>query len=606
MASKSIVSIAVGICIVCILGIVVSLHIYRENRAADAVLDRADSLLTAGEADAAMSLLDSIRAEAMGYRRSRHYRYRLLEADAMNKTYRPFTTDSILKEVARYYDGWRGTPTKRLRARYLLGCAYRDMKEAPLALIAWEDAVAAADTTETDCGYATLYRIYGQMASIYFRQYMPEKELEARQNLCRYALKAGDTLNYIRGMLKWNDAYLSLHDTVAVLKNTENVRQLYLTRGLTQEAAQVYPSVIQVALDREDYSKADSMMQIFERESGLFDEQGNIAKSRELYYYHKGCYYAGVGLPDSAEYQFRRLLNFEPNLIDAYRGLVSCYLIKDNRDSLFKYSVLYENALVDYLEKTQTQAIEQAEGMYDYSRQQRMVEVQKRKADFLKYAGLLLVLSFIATITVVVRRYRRINREERRKQMKAMATYTEAIQKLAKVKREIGILQRYTSNNDKALEVLRQEKKDLALQYEKEIESLKSELASYKVTQDDVMMKTDIISHFHSIAKPHLEKNESGQSIRVSERKASDDEWAELLEMARLCYPRFYAYIMEHSLPDLRLHVCLLSRLGFDNNEIVALTHSSLRSVTNARIASAKTLFGLNSARDLDKSLREL
>ena len=323
--------------------IAVALRTNHANHAVDALLDRADSLLAVGEADSAMTLLDSLAGGAGDESPSplgeaRRGRFYLLQADAMNKTYRPFTTDSTLKEVVRYYDR-HGTPNERLRARYLLGCAYRDMKEAPLAIITWEDAVADADTLSPDCDYSTLFRVYGQMASIYFRQYMSEKELDAQKSLCRYALKAGDTLNYIRGMLKWNDAYLSLHDTLAVINNTENVRQLYLKRGLTQEAAQVYSSVIQLAIDREEYAKADSMMQIYEKESDLFDEQGNIARSHELYYYHKGCYFIGIGLLDSAECQYRRLLNFEPNLIDAYRGLLICYLKKDNRDSLYKYSL---------------------------------------------------------------------------------------------------------------------------------------------------------------------------------------------------------------------------------------------------------------------------
>jgi hypothetical protein len=196
-----------------------------------------------------------------------------------NRNYEAFTTDSVLRRVVDYYDHplrfWVSS-NERLRAHYALGCAYRDLHEAPMALLSWEDAIACADTTSASCDFSTLFRVYGQMAEVYRRQYMPEKELEASQHYYKYALLSGDTLKYIRGLLLQNSAFLALKDTAAVYQNIEHVRSLYLERGLTQEAAQVYPSAIRVALDRGNFEKADSMMQIYEQESRLFDEKGNI------------------------------------------------------------------------------------------------------------------------------------------------------------------------------------------------------------------------------------------------------------------------------------------------------------------------------------------
>ena len=137
----------------------------------------------------------------------------------MRRTAQIFTSDSTLKEVTSHFDHplrfWI-TANDRLRAHYALGCVYRDLHDAPIALLTWEDAIAAADTTAADCDFATLFRVYGQMAEIYFRQSMPEKQLEAQNKLCHYALLAGDTLNYIGGLLKRNDAYLALGDTADI------------------------------------------------------------------------------------------------------------------------------------------------------------------------------------------------------------------------------------------------------------------------------------------------------------------------------------------------------------------------------------------------------
>ncbi len=53
--------------------------------------------------------------------------------DSLNRNYIPITTDSLLLQATAYFDS-HGTPNERLRAHYLLGCAYRDMGEAPQAI----------------------------------------------------------------------------------------------------------------------------------------------------------------------------------------------------------------------------------------------------------------------------------------------------------------------------------------------------------------------------------------------------------------------------------------------------------------------------------------
>ena len=212
----------------------------------------------------------------------------------------------------------------------------------------------------------------------------------------------------------------------------------------------------------------------------------------------------------------------------------------------------------------------------------------------------------MSSITSIVRKFRRTREQERRKQVLLRAQYSEAIQKLAAVKRDISLLQRSTSKNDETIATLKREKEGLALMYEDQIAHLKSALSTYKESQSGIEMKTAIIGHFHAIAKPHIEKDENGRSIRISARKATEEEWNQLLEMTQICYPRFYAFVMDFSLSELKLHVCLLSRYGFENKDILTLADSSSRSISNARAALAKTLFGLNSTKELDRHLKDI
>jgi len=102
------------------------------------------------------------------------------EADSLNRNYIPITSDSLLLQATAYFDS-HGTPNERLRAHYLLGCAYRDMGEAPRAIEVWQDGITCADTTAPDCDYSVLARVYGHLAYTYHQQLLFSYELEAHR-----------------------------------------------------------------------------------------------------------------------------------------------------------------------------------------------------------------------------------------------------------------------------------------------------------------------------------------------------------------------------------------------------------------------------------------
>ena len=89
----------------------------RSNPEAAALLARADSLLNpppstsgsqtppAGGPQGALHLLDSVQHQARtAWPKADRMRYELTLAEAMNKAYKDFTTDSVLKQAVRYYD----------------------------------------------------------------------------------------------------------------------------------------------------------------------------------------------------------------------------------------------------------------------------------------------------------------------------------------------------------------------------------------------------------------------------------------------------------------------------------------------------------------------
>ena len=108
-------------------------------------------------------------------------RRRMLEAKVQNENCLPFTTDSIMKKAAGYYDR-HGSDNERMMAHYLLGCTYRDLGDAPRALQCYNDSVSRADTTSPDCDYTTMSRIYGQMAVMFSDNEIPQNAISSLKN----------------------------------------------------------------------------------------------------------------------------------------------------------------------------------------------------------------------------------------------------------------------------------------------------------------------------------------------------------------------------------------------------------------------------------------
>ena len=567
----------------------------------DALLRQADSLITANP-DSAWALLSAVdSADIARQSRSTQMRYQLLRAEAQNKAYVPFTTDSALRRVVRYYDR-HGSANQQLKARYLLGCAYRDMHEAPLAIITWEEAVERADTLSHDCDYSTLYRVYGQMAEIYFRQYMPEKELYADQKQSDYALMAGDTINHIRALLQRNDAYLALGDTASIFKNTEYVRQLYLEHGLTQEAAQVYPSAIHIALDRGEYEKADSMMQIFENESGLFDENGDIVSSYERNYFEMGRYYLGIGKQDSAEFFFRKLLPYKPLQVDAYRGLLALYGCKQDIDSILRYAEAYEKALVEFLNQTKTDVIAQADGMYNFNRQVRIADVQRQKTDLFVLVITWLVSLMLLALLFALNYFRRKKKEKK----ELLDDYHAALNNIENAKRELALLRASLSKKEATRQLL--------IEKEEQVQQLEAILTNMeeRIQKSDISMSnkdvegSTLLKHLHDISEHHFDIDETGRRTLSKGRALSQKEWSDIVDYTQSYHPHFLLFLYQHKLSELKLKVCILTRLGLDNQSIATLLDVSMGSIYNTRTALARELFGLASARDLDKHLLDL
>ena len=104
--------------------------------------------------DSALLILDSLGQYENEFTRHFRMQYQLHRQNAVNKTSDKFTSDSLCQVLVSYFDR-HGSVNERVLAHYLLGRAYTDMGEAPMAISSYQDAISVADTTATDFNYST-------------------------------------------------------------------------------------------------------------------------------------------------------------------------------------------------------------------------------------------------------------------------------------------------------------------------------------------------------------------------------------------------------------------------------------------------------------------
>ena len=333
------------------------------------------------------------------------------QAERQNVNYDSITNLDSIKLAVEFMDA-HGSDNERIRAHYLLGCAYRDMGEAPLALECYQDAAICADTTKADCDYRQLTKVHSQMAALFYHQKLPYEMRDELDLQYKYALLSGNKKNAINAFERKAGSYEILGMSDSIIRIRETAHQLYKQNGFDKEAALAIGPIILILIDKGNLPKAKRYMDIYESESGVW-KNGWIDKQRVIYYYTKGKYYLASEKPDSAKYFFQKLLSssYKDEQVKAgYRGLYLLYKKTGQKDSLAKYADLcYRLNDACYASKA-TGEMRQMQALYNYTRSQKEANSMRARADRNK---LMLMAALVVLILVLF-----ILEKVRRKQMK--------------------------------------------------------------------------------------------------------------------------------------------------------------------------------------------
>ena len=547
---------------------------------------------------------------ACGSREARRMRQLLLLTSEQNQNDTVFRSDSVQRILVDYYDR-HGSANERMLAHYLLGRAYQDMHEAPLALECFQRAVDVADTLRAECDYALLSRVYGQISDIFYQQNLMEEDLRYNATSIHYAWKARDTLCAIRGILGNIAPYERLGKPDSALSACLSAAELSRRIGQEEFAAAILGGGISLLIDMDSISRAKELMDIYEERSGYFDVDHNIEQGRETYYNPKGRYYMATGQYDSAEYYFRKELregrDFN-NQNGASRCLALLFQKTHQPDSAAKYA-LYSYAMNDSVyAHMATSDMEKMRSMYDYTRNQELAQQADKRSERLRYkliAGTFLMLTVIlATLGIIL--------WEHRRRKEALQNYENSIAELAQAQSELFTLR---SQEEKLADALTQAHTDIS-ELSKHTANLRLMIENKENTierlQKEVQNHPNQDSHLHPIDEKRLKESDiyrrfDKMATRGGLPTAAD--WQQMYMVVISVYPGFYQFLSskKHTLNEKEFNTCILVRAHFRPKDICNLLGVSSAYITKIRCGMMKKLFGMEgTSKELDERLLQM
>ena len=490
-----------------------------------------------------------------------------------NRSDQPFTAADVQPYVD-FFDS-HGTSNDQLLAYYLLGRSYHERGEAPMALKYYQQAIECADTTSSDCDYAQLCRVYGQMSELYYWQSLYHNQLDSEIKAYKYALLANDSITALIIETSMIEVYKELHETSTAINLSEKVFSAFMDIDEEQQAAISQSAILSEYLNLKQYKKAKDIIDLYVSKSGLFDKEGNIEKGREIFFYLEGRYYLETNNLDSAEYFFRKELNdgndFNNQNAGA-KGLALLYQEKNMPDSAAKYALYaYEMNDSSYAQML-TENVEQIKSMYNFNRLQQIAQKESERAELnssmLNWSFVVIILLCLLTYFIISKEY------DKRK--KAYEKYQNALHVLKQSKSELVLMRQ----NEAMFGNLIHEK-------EQQISRLESIVQQYERIKGKTLPYKERELFASNFYKELVSASNRGRHL-------SEEDFLIIESKVRENLPDFWELISNNRqrLTEHDYQVCILVRLRIKPQSISNMLNLSPASISKIRSNLLYKLFG--------------
>lgn len=560
------------------------------NKVYDHQLSKADSIMDIADdsAQIAIKMLDALKPEWSKFTKAQRMRYDLLYHKAMNKAYIDFTSDSTMLAVVDYYEH-HGTANDRMLAYYILGCVYRDMHEAPMALEYYNKATEQADTTSTNCDYATLCRIFSQMGVLFAKQYLPYQELTALKKAVKYAYLAKDTLNAIRYYQNQSNAYANLNmDREAISINIEAVN-MFRKYGYIREADIAFGCNYGYYLKLNEIEKAKQAFVIYNKTN--FKGNLNFKDSFAFLLYEKGLYFMRTNQLDSAYSILNKSLIFAQSLSNkaiVYKTLAQYYLRVNNSVLAAKYALMSTEYKDSDLVEVRNGQLHEMQSMYDYNRNKDLAIVAKQKAEERQFVIYFLLLSAVALFGLAFYIYSLLLSKKSKKITLVQQLYNDSLSKLHTAQKELQLIKK---QNDL---VTVQEKEKTILKIKNTLKDIQEKFSGSLLSDVDIILQNSAIYRKIQFILIHPKE------------KLTNEDWIELSDFVEQLIPCF-SQILKNYLTEKEYHICLLIRFRISPSSISNLVDLSNSGVSLSRKRMYEKICGkVGTAKDFDNYVLSL
>ena len=546
------------------------------NRKYDDLMQRADSIMNVNDdsAKVAIRMLDGGKSQLPEFTQAQKMRYELLRHKAMNKACITFTSDSVMKEVVNYYDH-HGSANQRMLANYVLGCVYRDMHEAPMALEYYNKATEQADTTAADCDYGTLYRVYSQMGFLFSKQYLLYQELNAFDKAEKYAYLAKDTFNAIVNYQNQGEVYAFLGKKDSVIAINLQAAKLFKKHGNDYAAAIAFGCNYNYYIEKKDSINAKKAFEAYN--STGYEGNSNYEDAKAYVLYQKGTYYLFVNKQDSAydnlSLSFKMCKSY--SIKAATTKALAQYYAKVNQPAMaMKYALQsseYNDSDLIGARKTQLQ---QVQAMYDYSRNQEIAKNAEQKAERSTRMNYMIVLSCLMLFLLLSYIYRKQIAIKKKKIAVSKLLYEDSLLKLKRLQDERAIL---VAENDNKLAQVIMEKENTISKLKAEITHIQERYSLSSVSDADLILKDSSIYKKIKFIEVHPKE------------KMCEEDWKELADTIEEVVPNFIP-VLKNKLNDKDYQICLLVRLGFSTSLVARLLGLSDAAISKSRKTMLKKI----------------
>ena len=326
-------------------------------------------------------------------------------------------------------------------------------------------------------------------------------------------------------------------------------------------------------------------MKKYRLHSGNFDAEGNLKPGREHYYKALGQYFLGISRNDSAEYYFRKLGNYNYGYESA-QGLLKVYSVKNDNDSVSKYTRLCEAEMDSILTQKKASELIQASSSHTFDR-------IKTKAN--KSRKILTVIALLCAVVAVVLVF--YGRRLFRKYKSRIANLGNSLSETEEAYRQISNshkkaicevdIEHVSESSVYCPDVTRNKESDVfAGKTDKQKEYKKIFIESAENTREFVTKNAGYVGNLK-------QKADIGKPMSSNEWKALRNDVAQNLG-------KIYNIVFEKDiLSEQEAKVCILLLLGLKSGHIAALIGKSSQRVSNAKAIINKKLFGSTDARSL-------